>query len=318
MASPQTSAAKKSLWMLGGLTLWKLIRNVFEETRANNSLGWASELAFDFLFALFPTILLMLTLFGLFASRSSELQSDFVSYFADFLPPTAFQLLRETASELTASASGGKLTLGLVFALWFASRGVSSMISALNSAYRVREVRSWLKVRAIALGLTLLISILLFAALFLVLVTSHFVDWLGAVFRLQPIAVLIWKIIQWPAAILFVILSYAVIYYCGPNLKDRHWHWITPGSAFGASLWLLASIGFRMYLHFFDTYSASYGALGAVMILLGWLYVTGLAFLIGASMNAEIERAAAERLLSSPYGASGWGAHHWFALVGRR
>jgi membrane protein len=103
----------------------------------------------------------------------------------------------------------------------------------------------------------------------------------------------LWKIIQWPAAILFVVMSYSVIYYCGPHLKERRWHWISPGSAFGAFLWLLTSVGFRMYLHFYNTYSASYGSLGAVMILLVWLYVAGLAFLIGGEINAEIERAAA-------------------------
>jgi membrane protein len=293
-SQPSTAKEPKSLWKLGGLTPWRLVRSVFDEISANNSLGRASELAFDFLFALFPLILLMVTLCGLFASRSVELQNDLLSYFADFLPPAAFQLLRATATESAANAGGGKLTFGIVFVLWFASGGVSSMISALNLTYRVREARSWLKVRAIALGLTLLISILLFTALFIVLVSSHFVDWLGAELRLQPMIVLIWKTVQWPAAILFVVMSYSVIYYCGPDLKERHWHWITPGSAFGGILWLLASIGFRIYLHFLNSYSASYGSLGAVMILLAWLYVTALAFLIGGAINAEIERAAAQ------------------------
>ena len=299
MPSPQSSPTKrlKSLWMLGGLSRWQLARNVFGEIRANNFLGRASELAFDFLFALFPMILLMLTLFGLIASRSVELQNHLLSYFAYFLPPAAFELLRTTVGELAANAGSKKLTFSIAFSLWFASGGVSSMISALNLAYRVREGRSWLKVRTIALGLTLLLSILLFSALFLVLVSSDVVDWLGAVLRLQPTVIFIWKIIQWPAAILFVVVSYAIIYYCGPNLKERHWHWITPGSAFGASLWFVASIGFRVYLHFLNMYSASYGSLGAVMILMAWLWVSGLAFLIGGAINAEIERSAAQSLV---------------------
>ena len=289
---PSTAKQFKSLWKLGGLTPWQLVRNVFDEIGTNHSLGRASELAFDFLFALFPLILLMVTLFGLFTSRSVELQNHLLSYFGDLLPPAAFQLLRATATELAANASGGKLTFDIVFALWFASGGLNSMISALNLAYRVREARSWFKVRTIALGLTIIISILLFTALFFVLVSSHFVDWLGTELRLRPMVVPIWKTIQWPAVILFVAISYSVIYYFGPNLKTRQWHWITPGSAFGAFLWLLASVGFRTYLHFFNTFSASYGSLGAVMLLLAWLYVTGLAFLIGGEINAEIERAA--------------------------
>src|SRR5262249_33874097 len=152
-----------------------------------------------FLFALFPLIFLMLTLFSLSASHSIELQNDLLSYFGDFLPPTAFQLLRRVATELVAHASHGKLTLGVVSALWCISNGISSMISFLNLAHRVREARSWFKVRAIALGLGVLISILLLAALFMVLVGSRFVSWLGTEVRLHPMVVLIWKGIQWPA-----------------------------------------------------------------------------------------------------------------------
>jgi membrane protein len=291
-AALSTSEQLKSVWKLGGLSPWQLARNVFRNIGTNNLLGLASDLAFNFIFALFPLILLMVTLFGLFASRSVELQTDFLTYFADFLPPAAFQLLRATALELSANASGGKVTFGILFVLWFASGGVSSMISALNLAYRVRENRSWFKVRLIALGLTLVISILLLTALLVVLVSGHFVDWLGLELHLQPAVVLLWKTIQWPAAILFVVLSYSVIYYCGPDLKQRRWLWITPGSAFGAFLWLLASFAFRIYLHFFNTYNVEYGSLGGVMILLVWLYVAGFAFLIGGEINAEIERAA--------------------------
>jgi len=290
MTSP-TSTAAKVLWKLGGLTPWQLGRTVFEQINANNVFGRAAELAFYFLFALFPLILLMMTLFGLFASHSFELQNDLLSYFADFLPPTAFQLLRKVVTELAAHPSHGKLTFGLVSALWVISSGISSMISFLNLAHHVRETRPWFKVRAIAVGLSILISILLLAALFMVLVGSHFVGWVGTGLRLHPMVLLVWKCIQWPTAILFVSISCSLIYYCGPDLKERRrWHWFTPGSAFGGFVWLAASFGFRIYLHFFDNYSASYGSLGAVMILLVWLYVTGLACLIGAEINAEIER----------------------------
>jgi membrane protein len=281
----------ESLWKLQGLTPGRFGRTVFRQIIANNVLGRAAELAFYFLFALFPLILLMMTLFGLFTSHSIELQNDLLSFFADFLPPTAFELLRRVATELAAHASRGKLTFGFASALWCISAGISSMISALNAAYQVHEARSLFKVRATALGLSLLLSILLFTALFMVLVGSHFVGWLGLGLRLHPIVVLVWKAIQWPAAIYFVALSCSLIYYCGPDLQSRRpWHWFTPGAAFGAFIWLVASFGFRTYLHFFNSYSMSYGSLGAVMILLAWLYVTGLALLIGGEINAGLER----------------------------
>jgi membrane protein len=291
MTSPSSIAAR-SFWKLGGLTPSQLGRAVFDQIIANNVGGRAAELAFYFLFSLFPLILLLMTSFGMFTSHSVELQNDFLSSFADFLPPAAFQLLRRVATEVAAHASNSKLAFGVVSALLCVSSTICSMISALNVAHRVREARPWLKVRAIALGLSLLISSLLFVALFMVLVGSRFVGWLGAGLRLQPLVVLVWKAMQWPTAIFLVALSCSLIYYYGPHLEERRrWHWFTAGAAFGAFIWLGASFGFRIYLHFFDSYSISYGSLGAVMILLIWLYVTGLALLIGAKINAEIERA---------------------------
>jgi membrane protein len=291
MTSPP-SVARRSFWKLGGLTSWQLGRVVFEHIIANNVFGRAAELAFYFLFALFPLIFFMMTLFGLFASHSVELQNNLLSYFADFLPPTAFQLLRSVTSEVAAHASHEKLIFGVVSALWCVSSSICSMISALNATHQIREARSWFKVRAIAIGLSLLISTLLVTALFMVLAGNRFVGWLGAGLRLHPLVVLVWKAMQWPTAIFFVALSCSLIYYHGPDLKEhRRWNWFTPGAAFGAFIWLGASFGFRIYLRFFNNYSVSYGSLGAVMILLIWLYVTGLACLVGAEINAEIEHA---------------------------
>jgi membrane protein len=281
-----------TVWRANGLRPWRLAGEVFAGIEKHEFAGRASALAFDFLFALFPLIFLMLTLFGLFASRSTELQNDFLSYFADFLPPAAFSLLGATAKELAVNASAGKLTFGFVAALWFGSGGVSSMISALHLSFGVAEERSWVRVRAIAIAVTMMISALTLMALLLVLVSGDAIDWVAAELGLQPVVVLLWKIFQWPTAISFVMLSHAVIYYCGPDPHSRRWHWILPGAAFGTGLWLLASLGFRAYLHFYNTYSASYGSLGAVMILLVWLYVAGFAFLIGGEINAQLERAA--------------------------
>jgi membrane protein len=281
-----------SVWKLGGLTFWQLTKKVMHAVEDADLVDYASGLAFNFLLALFPLLLFMLALFGLFASRSSDLQTSLLSYFADFLPPSAFQLLNETTNELAKSSSGGKLTFGIVLALWFGSGGISSMISSLNAAYSVRDTRSWLRIRAIALGLTVAISVLLLAALFILLVGGHFVDWIGLKLNLASTIVILWKAMQWVAAATFATVSFWMIYYCGPSLGKRHWYWGMPGSIFGAFLWLAASAGFRLYLHFFNTYTATYASLGAVMILLVWLYVTGLAFLIGGEINAEIERAA--------------------------
>jgi membrane protein len=294
MLSARASTPKpiRSFWKLGGLTLSQLRHGVFDEIKANEVFGHAAELAYYCLFALFPLILIMMTLFGLFASRSSELQDHLLSYFAEFLPSDAFQLLRKVAEELAAHASGGKLTFGIVTALWFVSGAISAMISSLNRAYHVKETRSLFKVQAIAFGLSVLITIMLLSAMSMALLGTHFVDWLGSGLRFHPMAVLAWRALRWPVIVLFVTMSCSLIHYCGPNMKDcRRGIWFSPGSAFGVLVWLSGSFVFRLYLHFFNNYTASYGSLGAVMILLAWLYVIALAYLIGVEINAEIERA---------------------------
>jgi len=225
-------------------------------------------------------------------ARSSELQSSLLSYFADFLPSSAFQLLKAITIEMAANATSGKLTFGIVLTLWFASGGTSSMISTLDAIYHVRQSRGWFRGRLIALELTIAILVLLITSLFIVLVGGHFTDWIGMKLHLTSIVMIAWKGLQWAAVVLFLTLSFSLIYYFGPSLEQRRWHWITLGSIFGGCLWLAASAGLRVYLHFFNTYTATYGSLAAMMILLAWLYVTGLAFLIGGEINAQIERAA--------------------------
>lgn len=166
------------------------------------------------------------------------------------------------------------------------------MISSLNLAYGVRETRSWFTVRAIALALTLLVSVLLLVALLIVVGGSSLVGGAGTPLELHPIIALVRKCIHWPGVLLFVFVACELIYHFGPNLRERRrWQWFSPGSIFGALVWVATSFGLRMYLYFFGSYNVAYGLLGAVMILMLWLYVGGLAYLIGAEINAEIARA---------------------------
>ncbi len=269
----------------------QLGRNIVIEIGRSDLFNSASALAFNFLIGLFPMIVFLLGLFGLFSSHSSQFQSDLLQIFGDFLPPQALDLLSRVTAQLAQKTDTGKITFGIVAGLWFASNGMSSMMSSLNDAHRTVEERPWYVVRAIGLALTFGISILLFSALSIVTVGGHSLDWASARFQLSPAIVATWKHFQWPAALLFAMLSFSIAYYFGPNIHKRRWHWATPGSVFGVAVWLAASTAFRIYLHFFNTYSASYGSLAAMMILLIWMYVTGLAFLFGAEIDSEIERA---------------------------
>ncbi|HTC65057.1 MAG TPA: YihY/virulence factor BrkB family protein [Candidatus Saccharimonadales bacterium] len=282
------------IWNLGGLTPWGLTKRVLRDALEDDLTQRASSLAFDLLLAFFPLLVFLLAIFGLFASRSVELRIDLLSYFADFLPPEAFQLLSHTIDELAENASKGNLTISILGVLWFASGGISSMISGLHWAYRVKDNRSWIKVRVVAIGMTLFIAVLIFSALSLVLVGGFLINWAAGTLHLNSVMIAIWKVLQWPIAWLFVVCSYALIYSYGPNAERRHWYWITPGSTFGALLWLASSVGFRVYLNFSNRYTAIYGSLGAVVILTVWLYVTGLTFLVGGEIDANIERASDE------------------------
>jgi membrane protein len=296
MAKSNLSTAEQvqSIWKLGGLTLRQLVKNVMEGINDDDLLGKAAELAFNFILALFPLMIFLLALFGVFASHRAALVHRLFSYLSEALPPSAFQLFRNTIHGIITGTGGGKLTFGLILTLVFASGGMSSMMSTLNAIYRVRDSRSFIKFRAQAVGLTVAISISVLAALVLVLVGGHLAHVIAGMLGTGSVEI-VWRVVEWIAVLFFLSLSFSLIYYFGPDLKEQHWYWITPGSVVGVLLWIAASVGFRVYLHFFNSYSRTYGSLGAVMILLVWLYVAGLAFLIGGEINARIEHAAALR-----------------------
>lgn len=284
-----------TIWNLGGLTFRQLCAKVYSGINKDNLLGRAAELAFNFVLALFPLFIFLFSLLGAFASRGSVLRDNLFGYVYQVLPPAAAQVVSNTLREVMANASNGKLTFGIVLTAWFASGGMSSLISALNGVYEVEELRSFVKVKAISFVLTIAISVLIILALIVVLSGGYLADTVGAYYGLRDTAVDSWKVLQWPVAIAFVTLAFSMIYYFAPDLEEQHWYWITPGSILGVVIWIGASFAFRGYLHFFNTYSKTYGSLGAVMILLMWLYVTGFAFLLGGEINAQIEHAAAKR-----------------------
>jgi membrane protein len=172
---------------------------------------------------------------------------------------------------------------------------MASMISGLNGVYEVRESRSFIRVRLVALVLTVAISALVIAALVAVLGGGLISSWVGSHFGLGEFTVIGWRIAQVIVAVVFVTFAFSLIYYYGPDLEEQHWYWITPGSIIGVLIWIAASFAFRTYLHFFNSYSRTYGSLGAAMILLIWLYITGFSFLIGGETNAQVEHAAARR-----------------------
>ena len=284
-----------SLWELGGLSWQELFKRVWGGISQNDLLNRAYELAYNFLLAVFPLLLCLIAMLGLFASEGSRLQNDLFFYFQQVLPPAAYHLVVRTLSEITANSGGGKVTLGLLLALISGSGGVTQLMSTLNAAYEVREGRSWIQIHLVSLGLTVAMSLLIIAALLLILAGGWLISLAVKDLGLSTGVLVTGRVVQWIVALAFVVLAFAVIYYFAPDVKDQHWYWITPGSVVGVLVWALASAVLRLYLHFFNTYSKTYGSLGAVMILMLWFYITGLAFLLGGQINSTIEHAAAEK-----------------------
>ena len=282
-----------SIWDLGGLAWRELARRVWGGTNQNDLFNRGYELAYNFLLAVFPLLLFLVALLGIFASQG-KLRNDLFFYLQQVLPPAAYKLVLNTLNEVTQNSGGGKITFGLFLALFSGSGGMTQLMSTLNEAYEVREGRSWLRVHLISLGLTIAMSVLIIAALLLVLAGGQVVEVIAAAVGLSSAGLVAAKILQWALALGFVVCAFAVIYYFAPDVKERHWYWITPGSVVGVLLWATASAVLRGYLHFFNSYSRTYGSLGAVIILMLWFYVTGLAFLVGGQLNSTIEHAAAE------------------------
>jgi membrane protein len=264
--------------------------------------GHAAELGFYFLFALFPTLLCASSILGLAARSAFQFYDKLLDYLAVVIPTAALGTVLDTFNETTAAATSGKVTFGLIAAIWSASVGISAIQDTLNAVYKIEDSRSYILARVQAIGLTILLTVIVTLGLASMLLGDYFVrvaEQRVHEFLLRTAAIIGLRLASWIVASALLALTFAVLYYWAPDCKKRRWHWLTPGGALGIAGWLLASFGLRLYLHFFDNYSVTYGSLGAVIILLTWFYLTGLMLLVGAEINSQTEAAAAERILQT-------------------
>jgi membrane protein len=254
---------------------------LYEKISDDDILGNAAQVAFYFSFALFPLLLFLMSLLGLILSNKEELQQQLFVILSQVMPSSAFDLVETTLNEVTSKASGGKLTFGILITLWSASAGVDNMRGTLNEVYNLKETRSWFLAKLTSLVLTLVIGILILTALVSVVYGAQLLDAILPIdshYILQPL--------EWIVTLVLVLLAFAVLYNFAPNHDALQWKWITPGAVVGVILWIAASGGFKLYLNYFDSYAATYGSLGAMIILLLWLYITALVILMGGAINA--------------------------------
>jgi membrane protein len=258
-------------------------------------LARAAQLSYYFLLALFPLLIFLMTLLGYFTAAGSQLRDSLLSYLSKVMPSSAVMLVYATLDEVTAKRGGGKLSFSLLAALWVASSGMGAISDTLNVAYNVRESRPWWKVRLISVSLTMALAILLLAALTIVLYGGRIGDSIANGVGFGRAFTVAWHLLQWPIMLTFVYLTFELIYHFAPDRRHRGWQKLAPGALIALVLWLVISFSLRVYLHFFNSYSLTYGSLGALIVLMLWFYLTGMAVLIGGEINSELEDRAKRR-----------------------
>jgi membrane protein len=274
------------------LSWGELFKRTAKDASEDDVLGLAAQLSYYLFLALFPAILFLLALASLLPV--TDYIDEVIAALRPIAPAEMLSFLDEQLRRVANSDSGGLLTLGVLGALWSSSAAIVAIVGSLNRAYDIEEARPWWKVRLVALGLTVGVSLLVLVSFALIIAGPRVAEYLAATTGLGGVFEWTWKILQWPLVFFLVSTALGLIYYFAPD-ADQDWVWITPGAVIGTALWIAVSLGFKFYVANFTDYNATYGAVGSVIVLLLWFYVSGLAILVGAELNAEIEHA-------SPYG----------------
>jgi membrane protein len=274
---------------LGGLGITELATRVVKEVREDDCLSGAAQLAYYLLFAVFPFVLFLTALLGYLPIPN--LMERLLAALATLLPGDVVTLLQDHVRQLVTEQRGGVLSFGILAALWASSSAVVAISDALNRAYDVQEGRPWWKVRGMALLLTIGLSLFIVAAMMLLIFGPQLGDWLASLVGLGKVFELLWNILRWPVSAGLLIVAMALVYYYAPDVEQQ-WKWITPGAVFAVLATIVVSLGFSVYVSRFGSYNKTYGSIGAVIVFLTWLYLTGLCLLVGGEINAEIEHAA--------------------------
>jgi membrane protein len=277
----------------GRPSLLAVLKQAFANFRAHEMTDYAAVLTYFAMMSLFPALLLGVTLLGLFGQQSlvSDASDYLLRHGAD--PKTA-GVVRDALAKVISS-SGGALGVSLVISVALALNGASGAFAAagraLNVVYGVEEDRGFVRRKLTDLGCTLVVILLFAIVLVAVFLGGQIADDLLGKIGLGSTAAAVWSIARWPVAVLAAMVAYAIVYAVAPNVVPRRFRWISPGAALGVILWIVLSVAFGVYIQNFSSYGAAYGVFGAAIILLLWLYLSANAFLFGAEVNAELERA---------------------------
>lgn len=273
---------------LRGLGPFALVRQSIIAFIDHDMATYASALAYQVFFSLFPFLLFLIALLGFLNL------SDFFNWLEQraqlLLPQEAMQQVDQVIRELE-QPQGGLLSLGAIVALWAASAGIRAIMNALNVAYHVKEGRPAWKRYPLSILYTLGVAAILIAATALFVIGPQAMQWFARQFGWEQLFVFLWTWLRWPFILLLLTLAVSVIYYVAPDV-EQEFRYITPGATLSVIAWLAASNAFNYYVRNFSNYSATYGSVGAVIVLLLYLYISAAVLLFGAEVNAVIEHHA--------------------------
>lgn len=285
--------------MRGVLLIRTVAMDAWARIRRDDVFGRAAQLAYYLLLSSGPLLLFLTSLLGMIA-EGEEVRRDLLEWFASVMPPSAFALVRASLDEITRGSSGGTLSLGIVVTLWAASAAMVDLIQGLNKAYDVEEVRAWWQRRLVAMSLTVVLALLTITALVLVLYGNQLGRLAAGAVGMGGAFALAWSFARWGVVAGFVLLAFILVYRFAPNVQTRRWECAIPGAAVAFALWLAGSLGLRLYLAHFNSYNRLYGSVGAVIILMLWLYLFCVALLVGGEVNSAIARIGRRRERAEP------------------
>lgn len=260
-----------------------LLRQVWDKMFEDDVFGRAAQLSYYWLFSLFP-LLIFLTALLAYLPIPSNLDLWFVGL-SKVLPADAFNLVDQTFRQIISQRRSGLLSFSILVVIWASSSGMEAIIGSLNKAYKSATPRAWWRERLLAIGLTLGLGAFILSALTLIFFGESLGLRLSGYFGFGSLFETTWKLALWPLVSILILFGVDLIYYFAPNVRAE-WRWFTPGAVFAVVCWLLISFGFRYYVSRFGNYNATYGALGGVMVLMLWFYLTGVVILVGGEINS--------------------------------
>jgi membrane protein len=285
-----TMNTKKTYPKLGGLTPGELIRRTWNQFWEDRILDQSAKLSFYFFLSLFPLLICLFTLLGFLLKSGPDLMEMLYNYLTAVVPDSASNLIDTTIHEIIHGSGALTVSFALLFTWWAACRGMVAIIDGLNIAYNVGESRYWWKKYMVASILTVVFLLITIAALLTLIYNGKLGVYLIAHLGFPVFISRLWKCLSWLILLAFVILGFNILYIFAPDVKHRQWRYLMPGTVVGVVLWLAVSFGFKIYLSVFSNFTVTYGSIGAVIILMMWFYLSGIAILVGGEVNSAIEK----------------------------